>query len=71
MKCGWPFFLGRENPVGVGYAGVEVLGGCNCVRHKGGPIVVKKPKPSCGGLVLANEMQGSLDLHSGVVIGVG
>jgi len=47
---------GRGDPIGVGYAKVEVQGGAirSGARE---PVWAKKPKPSCGGSVLANEMQ--------------
>ena len=42
MQTGW--IWGRGDPIGAGYAGIEVLGGHNLVRHKGRFIWAKKPK---------------------------
>ena len=58
----------------MGYAGFDAVGGgggCNQVRHDGPPIGAKYTKLSCWSSVLVNEMQGSLFLDGGHLIGVG
>jgi hypothetical protein len=65
------FFSGRGDPIGAGYTVVEVVVGCDWVRHEGGLVVAKKAKPSCGALVLVNEMWGAFLLGRGDPIGVG
>jgi len=37
-------FLGREDLIRVGYTGIEMKGGHNRVRHKGGLVWAKRPK---------------------------
>src|ERR1700676_4633094 len=65
------FLSGRGNPIGAGYAGVEVVGGCDWARCKGVLVVAKKAKPSCGGSVLANETRGGFFSGRGDPIGGG
>ena len=65
------FLSGRGDPIGAGYAVVEVVVGCDWVRRKGGLVVAKKAKPSCGGSVLANEMRGGFLSGRGDPIGAG
>jgi hypothetical protein len=57
------FISGRGDPIGAGYAVVEVVVGCDWVRREGGLVVAIKAKPSCGGSALANETRK--DLFSG------
>ena len=45
--------LGRGNPIGVGYTGVEVVRGCNWVRREGGLVWVKIQKLHHIGSVLS------------------
>ena len=65
------FLSGRGDPIGAGYAGVEVVGGCDWARCKGVLVVAKKAKPSCGGSVLANETRGGFFSGRGDPIGAG
>ena len=65
------FFSGRGDPIGAGYTVVEVVVGCDWVRHEGGLVVAKKAKPSCGASVLANEMWGAFLSGRGDPIGAG
>jgi hypothetical protein len=65
------FLSGRGDPIGAGYAGVEVVGGCDWARCKGVLVVAKKAKPSWGGSVLANEMWGGFFSGRGDPIGAG
>ena len=65
------FLSGRGDPIGAGYAGVEVVGGCDWARCKGVLVVAKKAKPSCGALVLVNEMWGAFLSGRGDPIGAG
>ena len=45
-------FSGREDHIGVGYTGFEVVGWCDWVRRKGGASWSQNPKPSHWGSVL-------------------
>jgi hypothetical protein len=65
------FLSGRGDPIGAGYAGVEVVGGCDGARCKGVLVVAKKAKPSWGGSVLANQMWGGFFSGRGDPIGAG
>ena len=47
-QVGW--FLGRVDPIGVGYIRFEVAGGCDSVRHRGGLVRAKNPKTELPGL---------------------
>ena len=64
------FFSGRGDPIGVGYAVVEVVVGCDWVRRKEGLVVAIKAKPSCGGSALANETRKDHFSGRGDPIGV-
>ena len=65
------FLSGRRDPIGAGYAEVEVVGGCDWVRCTGVLVVAKKAKPSWGGSVLANERWGGFFSGRGDPIGAG
>ena len=68
----WRGFLSaRGDPIKAGYAGVEVVGGCDWARCKGVLVVAKKAKPSWGGSVLANEMWGGFFRVEGTLLGRG
>jgi hypothetical protein len=64
-------FLGRGNPVGVGYAGFEAVRGCDWVRREGALAGAKNQKPSCRSSVLVNEPQGDCFSGRGRPVGVG
>ena len=68
----WGGFLsGRGDPIGAGYAGVEVVVGCDWVRREGGLVVAIKAKPSREGSALANETRRGLFSGRGDPIGAG
>ena len=49
-------FLVRGDHIKAGYAGVEVLGGCDWVTRERGSDGAKNQKPSRKGLVLPSEV---------------
>ena len=63
--------LGRGDPIGAGYVGVEVVRGRDRAKCKGGWFGPKNQKPSHWGSVLASEMQVGLILGRGDPIGAG
>ena len=64
-------FLVRGDPIKAGYAGVEVLGGCDWVKRERGSDGAKNQKPSREGLVWPSEVWVSSVLGRGDPIGVG
>ena len=65
------FLSGRGDPIGAGYAVVEVVVGCDWVRREGGLVVAIKAKPSREGSALANETRRGLFSGRGDPIGAG
>ena len=63
--------MGRGEPIGAGYAGVEVPGGCDWVKREGDWFGHINQKPSGRGSVLANEMREGSFLGRGDPIGAG
>ena len=63
------FLSARGDPIGAGYAVVEVVVGYDWVRREGGLVVAKKAKPSRGGSALANEKRRNLFSSRGYPIG--
>ena len=57
-------FLGREDHIWAGYAGIEVQGGRDRVRRKGAWFGPKKIPPSHGGSVLVSDHRCPLPLTS-------
>ena len=51
-------FLGRGDPIGEGYTGVEVPGGCDWVKCEGGLVWVKNPKTELLGLGFSQQKPG-------------
>jgi hypothetical protein len=59
----------RGDPIGVRYTGVELVRGCDWVRHEGGTGFSQKSKPSRQGSVLANKVWGSDASCEGTLLG--
>ena len=79
LSCKAQFWLAKygqahfsvEDPIRVGYTGVEVVRGWNRVKHEGRLVWAQKPKTKPQGFLLASEMWAGLFLGRGDPIGVG
>ena len=63
------FNLSVVIPIGVGYAVIEAVVGCDWVRHEGGPGVAKKQNQAAGAHFWQTKCGGAFFWVEGTILG--